>query len=165
MTVTWAPSWPLIATKNLELRKRRGLIIVVALLIVGPTVLILGLRLIFHAVDPARYGPAGSPGIFQALANLMAEFGFLSAAALGASAGTTDLSEGMFRHLVITGRSRLALYLARIPAGLAIILPLVAVAFTALCLVTSYAGVPQPTSVSVGGVSVPEHFDQAELQS
>ncbi|HEY0999410.1 MAG TPA: hypothetical protein VGD83_07215, partial [Streptosporangiaceae bacterium] len=111
------------------------------------------------------YGPAGSPGIFQALANLMAEFGFLSAAALGASAGTTDLSEGMFRHLVITGRSRLALYLARIPAGLAILLPLVAVAFTALCLVTSYAGVPQPTSVSIGGVSVPEHFDQAELQS
>jgi hypothetical protein len=71
----------------------------------------------------------------------------------------------MFRHLVITGRSRLALYLARIPAGLAILLPLVAVAFTALCLVTSYAGVPQPTSVSVGGVSVPEHIDQAELQS
>ena len=60
----------------------------------------------------------------------MAEFGFLSAAALGASAGTTDLSDGMFRHLVITGRSRLALYLARIPAGLAILLPLVAVAFS-----------------------------------
>ena len=36
----------------------------------------------------------------------------------------------VFRHLVITGRSRLALYLARIPAGLAILLPLVAVAFT-----------------------------------
>ena len=115
MTVSWAPSWPLIATRNLELRKRRGLVIVLALLTVGPTVLILGLRLIFHVVDPASYGPAGSPGIFQALANLMAEFGFLSAAALGASAGTTDLSEGMFRHLVITGRSRLALYLARIP--------------------------------------------------
>ena len=31
--------------------------------------------------------------------------------------GTTDLSDGMFRHLVITGRSRLALYLVRIPAG------------------------------------------------
>ena len=165
MTVTWAPSWPLIATKNLELRKRRGLIIVVALLTVGPTVLILGLRLIFHAVDPASYGPAGTPGLFQTLCNLMAEFGFLSAAALGASAGTTDLSDGMFRHLVITGRSRLALYLARIPAGLAILLPLAAVAFTALCLVTSYAGVPQPTSVNVGSVSAPAHFDQAELQS
>jgi hypothetical protein len=32
----------------------------------------------------------------------------------------------MFRHLVITGRSRLALYLVRIPAGLAITIPLVA---------------------------------------
>ena len=162
---TWLPTWPLIATKHLELRKRRGLIAVVALLTVAPTVLIVGLRLLFHAVDPASYGPAGSPSVFQGLTNLMAEFGFLSAAALGASAGTTDLSDGMFRHLVITGRSRLALYLARIPAGLAIILPLVAVAFAALCLTTSYAGLPQPTSVNVGGISVPAHFDQAELQS
>ena len=53
----------------------------------------------------------------------------------------------MFRHLVITGRSRLALYLARIPAGLAIILPLVALAFTMNCLVTSFEGSPNPTSV------------------
>ena len=75
----------------------------------------------------------------------MAEFGFIIAATLGAAAGTTDLTDGVFRHLVITGRSRLALYLARIPAGLAILLPLVAVAFTMVCLVTSYAGVPQPT--------------------
>ena len=90
------------------------------------------------------------------MTNLMAEFGFIVAAALGAAAGTTDLTDGVFRHLVITGRSRLALYLARIPAGLAILLPLVAVAFTMLCLVTSYAGVPQPTSVSVNnGVTVP----------
>jgi hypothetical protein len=71
----------------------------------------------------------------------------------------------MFRHLVITGRSRLALYLARIPAGLAILLPLVAAAFIALCLVTSYEGLPQATSVAVGGASVPAHFDQAELRN
>jgi hypothetical protein len=162
---TWMPTWPLIATKNLELRKRRGLMITVAVLTVGPTVLVLGIRLIFHLVDPASYGPAGTPSVFQAASNLMAEFGFLSAAALGAAAGTTDLTEGVFRNLVITGRSRLALYLARIPAGLAILIPLVALAFTALCLVTSFAGTPQPTSVNVDGISVPEHFDQAELQS
>jgi hypothetical protein len=162
---SWLPTWPLIATKHLEIRKRRGLIAVVAFLIVGPTVLVLGIREIFHVVDSATYGSPGLPSGFQILTNLMAEFGFLAAAALGASAGTTDLSEGMFRHLVITGRSRLALYLARIPAGLAILLPLVAVAFATLCLVTSYAGSPQPTSVNVSGVSVPAHLDQAELQS
>jgi hypothetical protein len=128
-------------------------------------VLVLGLRLIFHLTDPASNGPAGSPNIFSGLSNLLAEFGFLVAAAVGAAAGTTDLTDGVFRSLVITGRSRLALYLARIPAGLAVILPVIAIAFTLLCLVTSFAGTPQPTSVSVNGVSVPANLDQAGLQA
>ncbi len=164
-TGAWLPTWDLITTKNLEIRKRRGLMITVAVLIMAPTILILGLRLLFHAVDPHSYGPAGDPSTFSGLSNLMAEFGFIAAAALGAAAGTTDLSEGVFRHLVITGRSRLALYLARIPAGLAIIVPLVALAFAMVCLVTSYEGTPQPTSVSLYGLSVPEHLDQAGLQT
>jgi hypothetical protein len=157
-------TWALIATKHLELRKRRGLMITAALLTAGIVVLVLGLRLIFHLTAPASNGPAGSPNIFSSLSNLLAEFGFLVAAAVGAAAGTTDLTDGVFRGLVITGRSRLALYLARIPAGLAVILPVIAVAFTVLCLVTSFAGTPQPTSVSVNGVSIPANFDQAGLQ-
>ena len=161
----WLPSWDLIATKNLEIRKRRGLMITVAVLILLPTVLILGLRLLFHAIDPHSYGPAGTPALFSQLTNLMAEFGFIAAAALGAAAGTTDLSDGMFRHLVITGRSRLALYLARVPAGLAILVPIVALAFMMNCLVTSYEGTPPPTSVSLYGVTAPEHLDQAGLQT
>jgi hypothetical protein len=158
-------TWDLISTKNLEIRKRRGLMITVAVLIVAPTVLILSLRLLFHAVDPHSYGPAGTPALFSQLSNLMAEFGFIAAAALGAAAGTTDLTDGVFRHLVITGRSRLALYLARIPAGLAITVPLAALAFAMNCLVTSYAGTPPPTSVGLYGVTVPEHLDQAGLQT
>jgi hypothetical protein len=156
-------TWALIATKHLELRKRRGLMITAALLTAGVVVLVLGLRLAFHLFAPATNGPAGSPDIFGGLSNLLAEFGFLVAASVGAAAGTTDLTDGVFRGLVITGRSRLALYLARIPAGLAVILPVIAVAFTLLCLVTSYAGTPQPTSVSVNGVAIPADFDQAEL--
>ncbi len=160
------PTWPLIATKHLELRKRRGLMITVAVMTIAPTVLILGLRLAFHLFDPAHYGPAGAPNVFSAIANLTAELGFIVAAVVGAAAGTTDLSDGVFRYLVITGRSRLALYLARIPAGLAIVLPAVAMAFAMLCLVTSYEGVPNPATVSVGnGVSIPAHLDQAQLQT
>jgi hypothetical protein len=128
--MSWMPTWDLVATKNLEIRKRRGLIFVVILLIVGPPVLLLGFRLLFYAVDPRSYDPAGRPAVFGGLSNTIAEFGFLAAATIGAAAGTTDLTEGVFRSLVITGRSRLALYLARIPAGLAIIVPLVALAFT-----------------------------------
>jgi hypothetical protein len=160
------PTWALIATRHLELRKRRGLMITVLVMIVAPTVLILGLRLAFHLFDPAHYGPAGSFSVFQATTNLTAEFGFIVAAVVGAAAGTTDRSDGVFRYLVITGRSRLALYLARIPAGLAILLPALAVAFTMLCLVTSYESPPQPTTVSMNNnISIPVNLDQAQLQT
>jgi len=83
----------------------------------------------------------------------------------GTGHGIVGMRDGVFRHLVITGRSRLALYLARIPAGLSILLPLVAIAFAMVCLVTGYEGVPQPTSISEGGISVPAHLDQAQLQT
>jgi hypothetical protein len=160
------PTWGLIATKHLELRKRRGLMITIAVMIIAPTVLILGLRLAFHLFDPAHYGPAGDPAVFNAIANLTAEFGFIVAAVVGAAAGTTDLNDGVFRYLVVTGRSRLALYLARIPAGLAILVPAVAIAFTMLCLVTAYEGVPQPATVSMGNnISVPAYLDQAQLKT
>ena len=162
---SWIPTWSLIATKHLELRKRRTLMVVVLVLTVGLPVLVLGLRLLFHVVDPKSYGPAGTPGVFQALCQPMAEFGFIIAATLGATAGTSDLTDGVFRHLVITGRSRLALYLARIPAGLSILLPLVAIAFAMVCLVTGYEGTPQPTSVGEGGISVPAQLDQAQLET
>jgi hypothetical protein len=161
----WLPTWGLIATKNLEIRKRRGLMITMVVLIVAPTVLLYALRLGFHAVDPNSYGPAGRPDLFSQVSNLISGLGFIAAAALGATAGTTDLTDGMFRHLVITGRSRVALYLARIPAGLAVIIPLVALAFTMNCLVTSFEGSPNPTSVAMYGVNAPQHLDQAGLQA
>ena len=75
-------------------------------------------------------------------------FGFIVAATLGCTAGSVDLTEGMFRHLVVTGRSRLALYLARIPAGLAIIVPMVAVGFTIVCAVCVFAA---PTQLDYDG--------------
>jgi ABC-type multidrug transport system permease subunit len=164
-TGPWLPTWELITTKNLEIRKRRGLMITMVVLIVLPTVVFYGLRLLFHAVDPHGYALAGSPDQFSGVTNLITEFGFIAAAALGAAAGTTDLSDGMFRHLVITGRSRLALYLARIPAGLAITVPLVALAFLMNCLVTSYESPPNPTTASFYGVTAPVHLSQAGLQT
>jgi hypothetical protein len=70
--------------------------VVAAVMTIGPTVLILGLRLAFHLFDPAHYGPADSPpSVFAATANLTAELGFIVAAVVGAAAGTTDLNDGV----------------------------------------------------------------------
>lgn len=164
-TGSWLPTRALIATKFLEQRKRIGLMVVVGLLTVGLPFLVLGIRLLFHAFDPSSYGPAGTPDVFVVLSDTMAEFGFIAAAVLGASAGTTDLADGVFRHLVITGRSRLALYFARIPAGLGILVPLVAVAFAGLCLVTSFAAQSAASTIQLAGVSIPAHLSEAQLET
>lgn len=139
---SWLPSLPLIGAKLLELRKRSVLMTVTVLFTVGLPVSFYGIRAIYHLSDPARYGPAGIPSAFATAGTLMAEFGFIVAVLLGATAGTTDLTDGMFRHLVVTGRSRLALYLARIPAGLFILLSLAAAGFTVAALVTGFLNGP-----------------------
>jgi hypothetical protein len=141
---SWLPSVPLIGAKILELRKRRVLMAVTAAFTVGLPVTVYGIRIACHLSDPARYGPAGAPGAFATTGTLMAEFGFIAAAALGATAGTDDLTDGMFRQLVITGRSRVALYLARVPAGLAILLSLAAAGCAVAALVTGFLGSPHP---------------------
>ena len=146
---SWVPPWPLISGKFLELRKRRVLMTVAVAFTIALPVLFYGVRLIYHLGDPARYAPAGAPDAFATAGTVMDEFGFIIATALGATAGTADLTDGMFRHLVITGRSRLALYLARIPAGLSILLSLAAAGFTVACLVTAFLGSPH------GAVTVP----------
>lgn len=164
-TSSWLPSWPMVTTKFFELRKRVGIMITAVILVVGLPVIVFGIRLIVHAANSSSTGPAGSPGVFQSVCQIMAGFGFIAAAVLGASAGTSDLSEGMFRHLVITGRSRVALYLARIPAAIAIMTSLLAVGFLVVCLVTSFAGTTNPTTLSLDGgtVTMPVNLNEPGL--
>jgi len=141
------PTVPLIGAKLLELRKRRTLMIITVAFTVALPVLFYGVRLAVYLSDPARNAPAGTPSAFAVAGTVMDEFGFIVAVVLGATAATTDLTDGMFRHLVVTGRSRLALYLARIPAGLSILLSLAAAGFTVACLVTAFLGHPEPAGV------------------
>ena len=156
------PTVDMVATKFMELRKRRGLMVAIAVVTIGIPTVFLVIRLILHGVAPNTYGPAGGYDIYTSLtAGVLYVFGFIMAAALGATAGSADLTEGVFRHLVVTGRSRLALYLARIPAGLAIIVPMVAVGFAIVCAVCVFAA---PTQLSFNSVNVPSGLSQAGLE-
>ncbi len=160
---SWIPTGSMIGTRFMELRRRKGLMITLLLVNIGLPVVFLAFRLVSHAVDPKSYGPAGGYSIFTTLvAGVMFIFGFIVAATVGCTAGSVDLTEGMFRHLVITGRSRLALYLARIPAGLAIVLPIVVVGFAIVCTVCILAA---PTQLNYDGVKVPADLSQPALDS
>ena len=87
---SWLPTWPLINTRLLELRKRRTLMIVTAAFTVGLPVIFYAVRLAYHLGSPARYAPAGAPDAFATIGTLMGEFGFIIAATLGATAATAD---------------------------------------------------------------------------
>jgi hypothetical protein len=158
---SWIPTYRMISTRLAELRGRRGLMITIAVVVIGIPSVFLGIRLIMHAADPKTYAPAGGSDIFTALvAGILYVFGFVVAALLGCTAGSSDLTDGMFRHAVVTGRSRLALYLARIPAGLAIVVSMVGVGFAIVCIVCTVAA---PTSVSYDGVNVPPNLTRSEF--
>ncbi len=153
----------MIATRFMELRKRRGLMIALIVVNIGLPTIFLVIRLLAHAFAPKSYGPAGGYEIFSNLvAGVMYVFGFIVAATLGCTAGSVDLTEGMFRHLVVTGRSRLALYLARIPAGLAIVVPLVALGFTIVCAVCVLAA---PTKISYDGANIPAGLSRTGFET
>jgi hypothetical protein len=159
---SWIPTGGMITTRFMELRRRRGLMVALIVVTIGIPAVFLAIRLLAHAFAPKSYGPAGGEDIFNALvAGVLYVFGFIVAATLGCTAGSVDLTEGMFRHLVVTGRSRLALYLARIPAGLAIVVPLVAIGFTFVCAVCVFAA---PAQVSFQGDNVPAGLSEAGFQ-
>jgi hypothetical protein len=153
----------MVTTRFMELRKRRGLMIALIAVNIGIPTVFLVVRLISHAVDPKSFGPAGGYDIFTTLVvGAMYLFGFIVAAVVGCTAGSVDLTEGMFRHVVISGRSRLALYLARIPAGLAIVISMVAIGYTIVCAVCVFAA---PTQLNYDGVTVPQGLSRPALDT
>ncbi|HWD24484.1 MAG TPA: hypothetical protein VG368_03385 [Acidimicrobiales bacterium] len=160
---SWIPNGAMIAKRFMELRRRRGLMIALAVVTIGIPSIFLIVRLLAHAFDPKSYGAAGGYDIFTSLVSgVLYIFGFIVAAALGCTAGSIDLQEGVFRHLVVTGRSRVATYFARIPAGLAIVVAFVAIGYGIVCLVCSFAA---PTVLNYDGVNVPAGLSRPALDS
>ena len=133
--------------ETLKLRKRRGLLVTVTLLTVVPMVVAYVILLTLHAVNPGHHGPAGGIENLGGGVSLLILLGGIAAVIAGANAGAADLSSGVFRELVVTGRSRVALFAARVPGGLLFLLPFVACAYALAALVSGIANgrLPAPS--------------------
>jgi ABC-type transport system involved in multi-copper enzyme maturation permease subunit len=133
----------------LKLRKKRGMLIWGLVLALLPVVILFAVKAIQHSSNPAQYGPAGgTSGYSDGLRLLSAFFGPLAAILIGVEAGVGDSAAGVFRDLVVTGRSRLALFASRVPAALAVCW-LVMIPGYLLVLLGSYAfasGLPLRTA-------------------
>ena len=133
----------------LKLRKKRGVVawaLVVALL---PLLSYFVVSALQHASDPAHHGPAGGAhGFTEGLRAISFFFGPLAAILIGVEAGACDSSAGVFRDLVVTGRSRLALFATRVPAALALCALVMGAAYGVLLIGTFAfaAGAPDPST-------------------
>jgi ABC-type transport system involved in multi-copper enzyme maturation permease subunit len=127
----------------LKLRRKRWLLWLSLFLTFGIVAIVYAVMAIEHASDPTKlgvqggYGPAGGTASFKdGLRVLALFFGPLVAILIGIEAGTGDASAGVFRDLVVTGRSRLALFASRVPAALALCWAVMLVAYALLLLGT-----------------------------
>lgn len=119
----------LVQAEFLKLYRRTGFVLATLGVTVVPA-------LLMHALDGARF-----EDLFGVLALLVVVAGIMA----GSSLGTSDESSGVFRELVATGRPRLDLFAARVPAGLVLVQLSAAAGYVVLAageegLVLSYAG-------------------------
>ncbi|HUN79420.1 MAG TPA: hypothetical protein VMU32_10895 [Solirubrobacteraceae bacterium] len=141
----------------LKLRKKRSTLIWALVIGLAPIVIMFAVKAIEHAVEPLSfsaghvkgYGPAGGMDSFHMGLRLLGGlfFGPLVAILIGVEAGTGDASAGVFRDLVVTGRSRLALFASRVPA---------AIALTWLVIVVGYLLILLGTFVFAGNLATPD---------
>lgn len=143
---SWVPGGRLLRAEFLKLTRRRGLMIAAAVMSVGAVLAYLAISEGLHLSNPGQYGPAGGVRSLGRGVYLIEELGAVAAILLGAAAGAGDVAAGVFRNLVSTGRSRAALFLARIPAGLAVSLAFTLAAYAvAAAASAAFAGkLPAP---------------------
>jgi ABC-type transport system involved in multi-copper enzyme maturation permease subunit len=123
------PTPRLVSADVLKLRTRLGLVAVTSLLTVGVVVIADAVIELLHLYNSAGHGPAGGVTMLGHLAFTIGALGAVAAAVVGSTAGSGDLDSGVYRDLVVSGRSRLALYASRLPAGLLFLIPFVAAAY------------------------------------
>jgi ABC-type transport system involved in multi-copper enzyme maturation permease subunit len=131
----------------LKLRKKRSTVIWALVLALAPVIIYFVVSAIQHSSDPSKFLPAGGANGYQdSLRLLVMFFGPLAAILIGAEAGAGDAASGVFRDLVVTGRSRVALFASRLPA---------AIALSWVVAILGYALVVIGTYVFAGGTPTP----------
>jgi ABC-type transport system involved in multi-copper enzyme maturation permease subunit len=142
----------MIGADFLKLRRRRGTVIWALVLALAPLAIYFIVSAAQHGSNPVEHPAAGGlNGYRDGLRILAVLFGPLAAILIGTDAGAGDVAAGVFRDLVVTGRSRLALFATRLPAAIALTW-LVALAGYTLMAIGVYAladGTPTPDAASM----------------
>jgi ABC-type transport system involved in multi-copper enzyme maturation permease subunit len=148
----------MISAELLRIRRNRALVIWAAIMTIGAVAALYVIAQGFHWNDSVNNGPAGGADNLRHGLIVLSLIGGVAAAIVGTSVGTSDLTAGVFRDLVVTGRSRWGLFFARVPGMLIFWIPLMVVAYAvAVAFDFAFAGglsTPSTTAVVKDGLWV-----------
>ena len=124
-----------------KIRRRRAMFWCAVGVPAGLVVLVLVVDAVLKGARPASY--IGGADLLDSMTGAATFGGVIMAVLLGAQTGAYDVQQGTFRYLAMTGRPRLGLYLARLPALLGVVLAvLVPPIVIAVALVLNLAALP-----------------------
>ena len=103
-----------------KIRRRRAMFWCAVGVPAGLVVLVLVVDAVLKGARPASY--IGGADLLDRMPGAATFGGVIMAVLLGAQTGAYDVQQGTFRYLAMTGRPRLGLYLARLPALLGVVL-------------------------------------------
>ena len=137
----------LVSAEFLKLRKRTGLVLAAFGLTVVPGMIML-------VVTGSGDADTGGRRTFADQVGIVASLSIVASILVGATVGTSDVSTGVFRDLVVTGRSRLELFAARAPAGLVLVLAVGAAGYALVVLTAALsAGVVETSPDRLGTIA------------
>jgi hypothetical protein len=141
----------LIRADVLKLRRRRGMLALCITGTLGVVGLMVVVAVIQHAGNPSEHAPAGGIMAYKDMMFALTLMMLVVGAIVGATAGAQDLESGVFRDLAATGRSRTALFGARIPGAWVVVFAIAGLAATAAAVagLTLAGGVPTPDAATI----------------
>ena len=134
----------LVYAEWIKLFRKRGLLWGSLVSIIGGLIIVFIILESLHLANPDRYGPVGGTNVFDAWSMGLALMGAVVAIIMGATAGTADVSSGVFRDLVATGCPRWRLFAARVPGALALLIPIVTLGFIFIAVISVFFAGSKP---------------------
>jgi hypothetical protein len=149
----------LIRAEILKLRTRTGLMVAVGVLTLVAVAGYYAVVIALHAANPDAHAAAGGLDSFDNAMGILGMSAAVAGVLVGATAGGADIEAGVYRDLVATGRSRTALFSARVPGAWAIVVPplVASIAVAAVLSCTLHGPTAGPTVsdiVSDGGAAL-----------
>lgn len=133
--------WQMLRAESKKLLRRRGVMAFTVLLTVGVVIVTFAILEIYHLSNPVKYTPIGGTSGFNKVILILSELTIIPTSILGSTAGSQDMESGVIRDMIVTGRSKMAVFMLRIEGSVAVwIIPEIVAYLVGVAIIFGFSG-------------------------